>query len=121
MTPAELKTAHEGLGLSTEYIARRIGVTVGRVWAYEHPSRTAAIPDHAAEVMRDLLNDREAAVATITEHLRGEHAEVIQRHASLAAFYAEHPDLNGWGGLAHGLILAEVQRRLQLPIEYVAA
>lgn len=120
MTPAEFKTAHEALGLTTEYIAKRIGVSVGRVWAYEHPARTAPVPEHAAEVMRDLVIDAERAVESVILRMQGSGTDVIERHIDPAQFFGHHPGLTGWGGLAQGLILAEVQRRVQLPIEFVA-
>lgn len=121
MTPAEYKTAHEALGLTAAYIAQRCGVSVGRIWAYEHHTRTAPVPDHAAEVMRDLGRDADDAIDALILRIEASGAEVIERHVDLERFYALHPSLTGWGNLGQGLLLAEVQRRLQLPIEYVSA
>lgn len=117
MTPAEFKTSHECLGLSTEFIASKVGVTVGRIWAYEHPSRTADVPDRAAEAMRDLLNDFECAAERLASDYR-EQGEVIQRKVNLQEFYADVPELDGWPALSQGMLLAEVQRRTQLPIVF---
>lgn len=119
MTPAEFKTAHECLGLSTEFIANRVGVTVGRIWAYEHPSRTADVPEKAAQVMLDLLNDFDAAADRLEAEYREEGEEIL-RHSDLAKFHAAVPELQGWPALSQGLLLAEVQRRTRLPIAFVS-
>lgn len=120
MTPAEFKTAHESLGLSTAFIAERCGVVVGRIWAYEHPDRKADVPDHAADVMRDLLNDFEASADALEEAVRLTNEGFIPRHVKLSEFEEMLPAMTGWGTLSQGLLLAEVQRRLQTAIEYVA-
>lgn len=121
MTPAEFKTAHESLGLSTAFIAERCGVVVGRIWAYEHPERTAPVPEHAAAVMRDLLVDFDASAEQLHGIVVSGEYEVIPRHVNLSAFETMLPAMTGWGTLSQGLLLAEVQRRLlQTSIEYVA-
>lgn len=119
MTPAEFKTAHESLGLSTAFIAERCGVVVGRIWAYENPARKTDVPDHAADVMRDLLNDFEVSADTLEEIVRLTNEGFIPRHVKLSEFEEMLPAMTGWGTLSQGLVLAEVQRRLQTAIEYV--
>lgn len=120
MTPAEFKTAHESLGLSTAFIAERCGVVVGRIWAYEHPERKTDVPDHAAEVMRGLLVDFDASADTLEEAVRVTAEGFIPRHVKLSEFEEMLPAMTGWGTLSQGLLLAEVQRRLRTSIEYVA-
>jgi transcriptional regulator with XRE-family HTH domain len=120
VNPAEFKTAHESLGLSTAFIAERCGVVVGRIWAYERPDRAADVPEHAAEVMRDLLNDFHASADRLEQVVKASPEGSIPRHVKLAEFEEMLPALTGWGTLSQGLLLAEVQRRLQTSIEYVA-
>lgn len=118
MTPAEFKTAHEALGVSTAFLAERIGVSSGMVWKYESTARTAEVPDHAEDVMRGLLNDWEAASDRLTAEVRDAEDGVIVRSVDLGEFYMRVPELRGWGALAQGLLLADVQRRCQAPIEF---
>lgn len=122
MTPAEFKTAHEALGLSAEFLSDRLGIHVNRIWAYEHHERRAPVPDHAAEAMRDLLNDFECAVERIASESEGPEVESLPRYVKLERFHAAVPELAGWPLLSQSLLLAEVQRRLpSLPVEYVRA
>lgn len=119
MTPAEFKTAHESLGVSTAFLSERIGVVATRIWAYESPGRTIPVPKRASDVMRDLLVDFDAAANEIEEAVRITNEGFIPRHVELAAFELWLPMLAGWGRLSQGLVIAEVQRRLQVSIEYV--
>lgn len=119
MTPAEFKTSHECLGVSTEFIARAVGVSVGRIWAYEHPDRTADVPEHAASVMLELLTDFEASAVRMVEEIVRAGEGFVPRHVDLSAFEELVPAMRGWGQLAQGHLIAEVQRRLQVPVEYV--
>jgi transcriptional regulator with XRE-family HTH domain len=121
MTPADFKTAHEALGISADFLAARIGVHVNRIWAYELPARVRNVPENAAEQMRDLANAFDETVEYLTEQLARDGAAFIPRHVSLDAFESWAPQLAGWGRTSQGLLLAEIQRRLSLPIEYVAA
>lgn len=116
MNPAEFKTGHESLGVSTDFLTKRVGVNATTIWKYERTDRGLPVPEHAAEVMRGLLDDFESAV----ERTSAEAVERgwILRHVPVEAFYEAVPELAGWGPLAQGLLLAEVQRRVSLPIEY---
>lgn len=118
MNPAELKTHHQALGVSTEFLAERIGCHVNLIWRWEHPSRTIPIAPHAEAAVRQLLNDREAALERLTVELRDWGS--LPRYADLADFDAAVPEMAGWGDAAQGLMLAELQARLQAPIEYVS-
>ncbi len=112
MTPAELRTAHDALGVSTEFLADRLGISSQQVWRYEHPGRTADVPDRVAEVIRDLLNDQDVAAERITEEL-AQSDEPIPRYVSMDDFDMAVPEMAGWGPNAQGLLIAEVQRRLE--------
>jgi transcriptional regulator with XRE-family HTH domain len=112
VTPAELRTAHDALGVSTEFLAERLGISSQQVWRYENPKRTADIPERVAEVVRDLLNDQECAVERITSELAASD-DPIPRYVSMDDFDMAVPELRGWGPNAQGLLIVEVQRRLE--------
>lgn len=116
MSPAEFKTAHESLGVSTAFLAERIGVSSGRIWAYEATDRTLPVPDHAAAIMRQLVREFEEVAAGIARD--GKLAGLIERQADLAAFESTWPTMAGWGPLAQGLAIARAADLAQLPVEY---
>lgn len=60
MTPAELKCAREGLGLSTGWLADRWGVAVMTVKRWE---RDRAVPAEAAADMDRMVREFERSVA----------------------------------------------------------
>ena len=119
MTPAELRTAHDALGVSTELIAARVDCHVNMIWRYESPARTAPIPEHVADAMRDLLTDFDLAAERLAIEVRASESGVIPRYADLAAFYAAVPSMDGWGERSQGLLVSEVQRRIQATVDYV--
>lgn len=116
MTPAELKVAHEMLGVSTAFLALRTGKSSRMIWHYESPG--SVVPDDVAQVVIELVNDRDEAANALEAHLRATGADVIERHKDLAVFERLTPQMAGWGESAQGLLLAEVQRRMRLPIDY---
>lgn len=121
MTPAELRTAWDALGVSAQFVAERAGVGVSLVWRHAAVDRgELPVTDRIGDAVRDMLNDWDAAADRLTTELRDTDADSISRHVELDAFYAYAPELRGWGVKAQGLLLAEIQRRLQLPIEYVS-
>lgn len=119
MTPAEFKTAHEALGVSTAFLADRIGVSSGRIWEYESPNRRKPVPDHAAEIMRELVNTFDTAAERLAAEVKLGGSEFVPRYADLERFEAAVPELAGWGALTQGLLVAQVQRDLRVPVEYV--
>lgn len=116
MTPAEAKTTRERLGVTTEFIADRIGVTKGRVWEYESPTRRRPLPDHAAAVIDGLAATFDRAVEDAARKVPK--SGVIPRHASIEAFEAWCPALAGWGAGAQSALVAAVQQKLQMPVEF---
>lgn len=116
MTPAEFKTAHDALGLSGEFIAGRIGVHPNMVGRYEHPDRKGEVLEGPTRVMRELLAAWESSVDTLAAQAKARGH--IVRRIEIEEFYRDAPEMYGWGATAQGLVLAEVQRRLQLSIEY---
>lgn len=120
MSPAELRTAHDALGVSTELIAERIGCHVNMIWRYEHPDRQRPVPLKVEEAVRDMLNDFDVAAERIAAEVEVRGEGFVPRYTSAAVFDQAVPELAGWGERSQGLLVAEVQRRLQLPVEYVA-
>jgi len=120
MTPADFKTAHEYLGLTTDYLAKRIGVSIGRIWAYEHPERTAHVPDHAAAVIDDLLLARQHAAQKLASWCIMAGYAAIPRYRDQIELEQLVDGIDGWGPLAQGLIIADAQHITGLPVEWVA-
>lgn len=116
MTPAELRTAHDSLGVSSPFLAKRAGVHVNMLWRYESPERTTSVSAAVEDAVRDMLNDREAAVERIVQEAEG--WAYLPRFADDAAADREVPELAGWGATAHGLLYAEVQARTGLEIRW---
>lgn len=112
MSPAELRTAHDALGVSTDFLAERLGISTQQVWRYESPKRTADVPERVAEVVRDLLNDQECAVERLAAELAGTD-DPIPRYVLMEDFDMAVPEMAGWGASAQGLLIVEVQRRLE--------
>lgn len=119
MTPAEFRTYHDALGVSADFVASEIGVHINMIGRYESPTRRLPVPDQAADVMRHLVTSWDAAADRLAAQCRRPGVDVIPRHVELETFYERVPELRGWGVVAQGLLLAEVQRRVQLGIEYV--
>lgn len=106
MTPAELKTTHDALGLSAEFIAARAGVHVNNVWRAESPSRTTDVPASIAETMRDLANDYALAHSRLWEELA--HEDELPRYADAEDFWMAVPELRGWPRESQGILLSSV-------------
>lgn len=115
LSSAELKVAHESLGVSTAFLAERTGKSSRMIWHYER--RGGVVPDDVARVVIDLVNTRDETVESIISWLVAYDADVIER-TSLEQFEHDRPAMAGWGEQAYGLVLAEVQRRLRLPIDW---
>lgn len=118
MTPAELRTAHDAIGVSTEFIAAAIGCHVNMIWRYESPKRGQAVPDKVAEVVRDLVTEFDAAADRLVELAKASEDGALPRFAEIEDFYAAIPSMDGWGERTQGLLVAEAQRRHLTAIEY---
>jgi transcriptional regulator with XRE-family HTH domain len=112
MSPAELRTAHDSLGVSAKFLADRIGCHVNMVWRWESPERTSEVPSYAEDVVRDLLNDFDLAAEELANEVRRSESGAIPRYSTLEAFEAAIPALAGWGVFTIGQLTAEVARRL---------
>ena len=118
MTPPDLRTAHDALGVSAETIAAIVGCHVNMIWRYESPSRTADVPDHVADAVRDMLNDFECAAERIAAEVAESEDGTIPRATTAQGRDDHAPEIAGWGAAAYGLLIAEVQRRTVRPVEF---
>lgn len=116
LSPAEYKTLHEALGVSTRLLAERTGVGSGRIWAYESTTRSIPVPDHAAAVilqMRAEFDEVAARMASMSTR-----SGVIERLVNSDEFEERYPSMAGWGPLSQGLVVAAAQQLAQTGIEY---
>jgi len=118
MSPGELRTARDSLGVSAEFVAARVGFHVNNVWKYENPRREADVPDRLAEVVRDMLNDFECAAERIAAEVENDQDGSIPRMVTEEDRHEHAPEIRGWGPNSYGLLIAEVQRRTVRPVEF---
>lgn len=118
MTPGELRTAHDALGVSAEFIAAKVGCHVNMIWRYEAPQRAGDVPDHVAEAVRDMLNDFECAAERIAAEVEASEDGAIPRMWTEEDRDEHAPEIAGYGPAAYGLLIAEVQRRTVRPVEF---
>lgn len=114
---AEFKTRREALGLTPDFIAKRLGCHANIIWRIESPTRpgTKVSPEAAA------LLDRLAGEFDMTAEsmaMSADAAGVIARVGARDALAQTVPDMAEWPERSYGLLIAEVQRRTNLPIEY---
>jgi len=118
MTPAEYRTLRDAIGAPAELVAEVTGKHVNSVWRWEHPTRTLPVPEDAERALREMAAAYEQAVTDLAAHVTDSDAGVIPRHVSLRAFYEVCPSVKGWGPGVQGSVVAEVQSRLAMPVEY---
>lgn len=118
MTPAELKTIRESLGLSAQWLADRAGVLQRSVQYWE--AGRSRVPEDVAElVLRIDAQFTEAtrqALAVVDEQTarQGHPPEVVRlyRYRDDAALHAARPDMDGLPVTAHAALLARVRLAL---------
>ena len=116
ITPAEAKTIRERIGVNTAFIADRIGVTKGRVWDYESPTRRRHLPEHASGTLLTLSATFDRAVEAKVKEARK--SGTIPRHTSIEEFETWCPELAGWGTAAQAALIAAVQQQTQATVVY---
>jgi transcriptional regulator with XRE-family HTH domain len=130
MSPAELKTIRESLGLSAQWLADRAGV-LQRSVQYWEAGRSRVPEDVADLVLRIDAQFAEAtrqALAVVDEQTekQGRQPETVRlyRYRDDAALWAALPDMDGLPVTAHAALLARVRLALldrgqAVVIEYV--
>ena len=118
MTPAELKTLRESLGLPVQWLADQAGVQRRSVEYWE--AGRSRVPDDVAELLLKLDNQfAEAprqALAVVDEQTakQGHPPETVRlyRYRDDAALHAARPDMDGLPVTAHAALLARVRLAL---------
>lgn len=111
MTPAELRTAHDALGLTADFLAERAGLHVNMIWRYEHTSRKGDVPVDVAITVRALSVEMDAAADRLADELAEE--EELPRYVAAEDYWMAVPELDGWPRESQGILLAEVQRLMR--------
>lgn len=118
MTPAELKTLRESLGLSAQWLADRSGVLQRSVQYWE--AGRSRVPDDVAElILRIDAQFAEAtrqALAVVDEQTaaQGHPPETVRlyRYRDDAELWQARPDMRGLPVTAHAALLARVRSAL---------
>lgn len=118
MTPAELKTLRESLGLTAQWLADRAGVKL-RTVQYWEAGRTAVPADVSEMLTRIDAQFTEAtrqALAVVDEQTQkqGHPPETVRlyRYRDDAALWQARPDMAGLPVTAHAALLARVRLAL---------
>ena len=129
MTPAELKTLRESLGLPVQWLAERANVQ-RRTVEYWEAGRSKVPADVAETILRIDAQFAEAtrqALAVVDEQTakQGQPPETVRlyRYRDDAELWAARPDMRGLPVTAHAALLARVrtalqERRQDVAIEY---
>lgn len=121
-TNAELKTIREYLSVSTEWLAKQMGISMQGLWKYERASRETPVPEHVAAVLRELLNDRACAIERATLEYANPHGPMeLPRFVDGDEWRAAFPEFAGWPDSAQGSFLGELLTRAGARIEFVGA
>lgn len=129
MTPAELKTLRESLGLPVQWLAERVGVQRRSVEYWE--SGRSRVPDDVATLLLQLdaqfAESTRQALAVVADQTatHGAPPETVHlyRYRDEAALWAARPDMQGLPVTAHAALLARVRVALlalgqRVSIEY---
>lgn len=119
MTPAELKTIRESLGLPVQWLAERANVQ-RRTVEYWEAGRSPVPADVAALILQIDAQFAEAtrqSLAVVDEQTekQGQPPETVRlyRYRDDAALWAARPDMRGLPVTAHAALLARVRLALQ--------
>ena len=118
MTPAELKTLRESLGLPVQWLAERANVQRRSVEYWE--AGRSRVPDDVAELLLKLeaqfAEATRQALAVVDEQTakQGQPPETVRlyRYRDDAALHAARPDMAGLPVTAHAALLARVRLAL---------
>ena len=118
MTPAELKTIRESLGLSAQWLADRAGVMQRSVQYWE--AGRSRVPEDVADLVLRIdaqfaeATRQELAVVDEQTARQGHPPEVVRlyRYRYDAVLWAARPDMSGLPVTAHAALLARVRLAL---------
>ena len=114
MTAAEFRVLRDHLGLTGEWLAEHLQVTLRTVRRWD--AGTSPIPGGVAATMWELEAESDAFVTAVVEELRADGPDEdgsawVTTYASDAAYRAEHPDLD-WPAAWHRAAMGRVVREL---------
>lgn len=116
-TKAEFKTRREALGLTPDFIAKRLGCHANIIWRIESPTRPGSkVSPEAAALLDQLAADFDMTAEAIA--MNAQAGGVILRTGGRDALARTTPDMADWPERSYGLLIAEAQRRTNLPIDY---
>lgn len=104
MTPAEFKTIRESLGLSAQWIANHLGVSLRTVRYWEAGERVN-IPDKSAVNLADM----DAGFGALVEQALVNPPSVLVRYHTDAGLWRTRPDLAPLPAVAHAALLARIR------------
>jgi transcriptional regulator with XRE-family HTH domain len=118
---AEIRTQRHALGISARTLAERSGVHLQTIWQVDRGQ--LAVPERVSDALASMANDWEAASDRLTAEMRSQEEGAIPRYRTIEEFESAVPELAGWStergkGDVQSLLLADVQRRTRLPIEW---
>lgn len=117
MHPAQFKTTRERLGLSAQWVADSLGVTIQRIYLVEASNRPIPVPERHAEYLLGLERDFEAEVArAVKSHKKG---EPVSRYRNVDEWHAAHPLLSAWPASSQGMFSSAVAERVGESVSYV--
>jgi len=117
MTPAELKTIRESLGLTAQWIADHAGVKL-RTAQYWEAGRMAVPDDVVAMLGRidQMLNSTVEQAVTHIDDMSDQHSEpsdvVLLRYRTDADLWRFRPDMKSLPTTTHAAMLARLRRAL---------
>ena len=118
-TNAELKTIREYLAVPTDWLAERMGVTAQTVWKYERTNRQRPIPEHATEVLNELLADRACATERAIEVYTDPTGRLVMpRFVHGDDWRTTFPEFKGWPDSAQGAWLGELVSEAGASVEF---
>lgn len=121
-TNAELKTIREYLAVPTDWLAERMGVTAQTVWKYERTNRQRPIPEHATEVLNELLAARAAATERAIELFTDpDGAMTLPRYTDGDRWRVVFPEFAGWPDSAQGPWLGDLIVQARGSVEFAEA
>lgn len=118
MSPAELKTLRESLGLTAQWLADAVGVRLRTVQYWEAGRQKA--PADVAELLRGMDERYERAsteaVRLVQDRMvaMGGPPEVVDlwRYRKAEDLWADRPDMHGLPVTSHAALLARTRRKL---------
>lgn len=118
MSPAELKSMREFLGLTLQWVADRAGVAPRTAQFWE--AGRQRVPADVAHMLLQMDSDAQRIVIRtqymvediIKQQGRPPEAIMLLRYRTDADLWQFRPDMQGWPAMAHAAIMSRVQRTL---------